>query len=359
MRKYHEQRDEARGLTTELCLLLALAVIGTIVVSALAMAGVAVAAGYAHLSATTNIKMPADYWQGVFFHRLIECFVITLLAVGGTAVYKSFQLADGGGRSVARMLGGTRVVEADKDAGNTRLLNVVEELAIATSIRPPPVYVLKDEPGINAFAAGLNPKDAVIGVTQGALDRFQRHQLQGVVAHEFSHILNGDMRLNIQLLGVLTGVQVISFAARFLLRLAMPGTDKRSTGKHPLGMILALVFGAVLWPIGQIGSFFAMLIQLAVNRQREFLADASAVQYTRDPHGLCEALQIVLDDETGSRLTGPAARLASHMFFADGNAAWQRLLASHPPVEERIRRLNPDGAGAYESEPLTAAAPHA
>src|SRR5262245_49548191 len=214
MRKYHEQRDEARGLTTELCLLLALAVIGTIVVSAVAMAAVAVAAGYGHLSATTNIKMPADYWQGVFFSNLLRAFVITLLAVAGTAIYKSWQMAEGGGRCVARLLGGTRVVDADKDAGHTRLLNVVEELAIATGIRPPPVYVLKDEPGINAFAAGLNPKDAVIGVTQGAIDRLQRHQLQGVVAHEFSHVLNGDMRLNVQLLGVLAGVQVISFAAQ-------------------------------------------------------------------------------------------------------------------------------------------------
>src|SRR5262249_33587390 len=149
-------------------------------------------------------------------------------------------------------------------------LNIVEELSIATGIKAPAVFVLHDEPGINAFAAGLNVTDAVIGVTQGALDRLTRNQLQGIIAHEFSHITNGDMRLNIQILGVLTGVQVISMAARFLLCLAMPTASGGTGGKNPLGMVLALVFGAILWPIGQVGSLFASLIHLAVNRQREF-----------------------------------------------------------------------------------------
>lgn len=344
MRKYHEQRDEARGLTVELCLVLAVAVIGTIALSALAMAAITTAAAYGYLSTVTNIVMPADYWRHVFCERLIQCGVLTVLAVGGTAAYQSWQLAEGGGRSVARSLGGTRVGDLGNDPGRLKVLNVVEELAIATGIRPPPVFVLSDEPGINAFAAGFGAKDAVIGVTQGAIDRLQRNQLQGVIAHEFSHIINGDMRLNIQILGVLTGVQAITFAARFLLRLAMPTSEKGTTGKHPLGMILALLFGAVLWPIGQIGSLFATLIHLAVNRQREFLADACAVQFTRDPIGLCEALAILLDDETGSRMVGSDVRLASHMFFAPNSGVWQRLLQTHPPLEERIRRLDPNGA---------------
>jgi Zn-dependent protease with chaperone function len=347
MRKYHDQRDEARGLTTELCLLLALAVIGTVAISAIAIAALSIGASYAYLSATTNIQMPDGYWRNLVYERVVVSFVLTLLAVAGTATYRSWQMADGGGRCVARLLGGTRIIDAEKDPAQTRVLNVVEELAIATGIKPPPVFVLKDEPGINAFAAGLNPKDTVIGVTQGAIDRLQRHQLQGVIAHEFSHIVNGDMRLNIQLLGVLTGVQAITFAAQFLLRLGM--IDKHAGKKNPIGMILALLFGVALWPIGQVGSLFAKLIQLAVNRQREFLADASAVQYTRDPHGLCEALAALLDDETGSRLTGPGARLASHMFFASGSGAWQLLLQSHPPIEERIRRLDPNLATGREA----------
>jgi Zn-dependent protease with chaperone function len=341
MRKYHDQRDEARGLTGELCLLLAIAVIGTIVVSAVAMALISTVAAYGYVSATTNIEMGPAYWRNVFFQRLVQCGVLTLLAVGGTALYKSWQLAESGGPCVAQLLGGSRISTVDADSAQKRLLNIVDEVAIATGIRPPPVFVLKDEAGINAFAAGLDRKDAVIGVTQGAIDRLQRAQLQGIIAHEFSHIINGDMRLNIQILGVLTGVQALTMAARFLLRLGLPTPEKGADGKHPLGMILALIFGIALWPIGQIGSLFAMLIHLGVNRQREFLADASAVQFTRDPQGLCEALTILQDDELGSRMVGPGARLASHMFFADGRGAWQRLVHTHPSLEERIRRLDP------------------
>lgn len=216
------------------------------------------------------------------------------------------------------------------------MLNVVEELAIATGLRTPPVYVLENEPGINAFAAGFEAKDAVVGVTRGAIDRLKRHQLQAVLAHEFSHIANGDMRLNIRLLGIVTGIQAISFVARYLFRMGI-------SVKNPLGTGLAWAFGAVIWPIGQVGSLFALLINLAVNRQREFLADASAVQFTRDPQGLIEALEILLEDEAGSRVQGPGTELASHMFFASGGTAWQRQFQTHPPLEERIRRLDPSG----------------
>ncbi len=341
MRKYHEQRDEARGLTVELCLLLALAVLGTVVISSLAMAAIATLAAHGYVSYTTNIKMPAGYWENIFFQRLLQCGILTVLAVVGTAVYQSWQLAEGGGRHVARLLGGKRITNPCDDLERTKLLNIVEELSVATGIKAPAIFVLEHETGINAFAAGLNVKDAVIGVTQGALDRLTRNQLQGIVAHEFSHIINGDMRLNIQILGVLTGVQAITLAARFLLRLAMPTDGGGTGGKHPLGMILALVFGAVLWPIGQVGSLFATLIHFAVNRQREFLADASAVQFTRDPIGLCEALAILLEDEMGSRIAGSHARLVSHLFFASSGGGWNALMQTHPALEERIRRLNP------------------
>jgi len=328
-------------MTTELCLLLAVAVVGTIVVSAVAIAVVAAAAPYGYLSSVTNIKMPAQHWRDLFFQRLIQAGIGTFLLVVGTAVYKTWQLSEGGGRSVANSMGGARVHAGATDPSHVKVLNVVEELAIATSMRAPPVYVLEEEPGINAFAAGFEAKDAVIGVTRGAIDKLKRHQLQGVIAHEFSHIANGDMRLNIRLLGILAGIQAITFVARFLLRLGMPASDAKSSGKHPLGMILALLFGIVIWPIGQIGAAFAMLIHMAVNRQREFLADASAVQFTRDPQGLCEALAVLLDDEAGSRVQGPSAQLASHMFFASGGGAWERLFETHPSLEERIRRLDP------------------
>lgn len=357
MRKYHEQREQARGLTTQLCLALALAVVGTIAVSAVAMADIVTAAAYGYLAVVTDVVMPAGYWRNVFDERVLPCGVLTLLAVVGTAVYRSWQLAEGGGRFVARALGGARVSHAGDDPGRLRLLNVVEELAIATGLRPPPVFVLHGASGINAFAAGFDGKDAVIGVTQGALDRLQRHQLQGILAQEFSHLVNGDMRLNIQILGVLTGVQAISYAARFLLRLALPATERGSAGGHPLGMVLALVFGAALWPIGQVGSLFARLIHAAVNRQREFLADASAVQFTRDPLGLCEALALLLEDETGGRLVDSRARLASYMFFAPSSTVWQRLWQTHPPLEERIRRLDPNQENGHERVRQAADAP--
>ena len=344
MRKYQQQREEARGLTTELCLVLALAIAGTIAISALAIAIVAVAAPYGYLATATNIKMPAEYWRHLFLMRLMQAGIGTLLAVLGTAAYKSWQLSEGGGRALAKLMGGCRIHAGATDASHIKVLNVVEELAIATSMRAPPVYVLETEPGINAFAAGFESKDAVIGVTRGAIDKLKRHQLQGVIAHEFSHIANGDMRLNSRLLGILAGVQAITYIARFLLRLATPTVNSKgdiASGKHPLGMILAFLFGIVIWPIGQIGAMFATLIHMAVNRQREFLADASAVQYTRDPQGLCEALAVVLGEEAGSRVHAPAAQLARHMFFASGGGAWGRLLAAHPPIEERIRRLDP------------------
>jgi Zn-dependent protease with chaperone function len=343
VQKYHQYREDAHELTTGLCILLALAVVGTIVVSALALAGVTVFGSYAYVSATTSIKMPFAHWQQMFLDYLRDAGILTTLLVVGTALYKSWQLAEGGGRGVAKSMGGTRVSDLDADPGRRRLRNIVEELTLATGLRTPPVYVLEEEPAINAFAAGYSDQDAVIGVTRGAVERLQRYQLQGVVAHEFSHILNRDMRLNIRLLGILTGIQAITFVAQYLIRL---GSSPRSaskevggSGKHPLGMALALVFGVVLWPIGQIGSLFALLITSAVNRQREFLADASAVQYTRDPDGLREALQILLHDEVGGRIQGAAARVASHMFFAAGGR-WQQLLETHPPLEERIRRLD-------------------
>jgi Zn-dependent protease with chaperone function len=343
MRNFYQHQDNAHGMTKALCLLLALSVVGTIVLSAVALAGVAVASAHGYLSTTTKIVMPFSHWRDFFLDRFVEGMVLSTLAVAGVAIYKSFQLAEGGGRLVATSLGGTRVLESADDLGHRKVLNVVEEMAIATGLPTPSVYVLEDEPGINAFAAGFDRKDTVIGVTRGAIDRLKRHQLQGIVAHEFGHVAQDDVRLNIRLIGVLAGIQSITFVSQYLIGIALgPSKDARGSivpGKNPLGMALSFIFGLVLWPIGQVGSLFARLINLAVNRQREFLADACAVEYTRDPHGLFEALVVIRDDEIGSRMQGSTALLAGHMFFA-GVGAWRRLLQTHPPLDERIRRLN-------------------
>ena len=343
MLNFYQRQDDAHGMTKALCLLLVFSVVGTIVVSAVALAGVVVVSTHAYLSATTNISMPFSHWRGLFLDRFVEALVLSSLTVAGVSIYKSFQLAEGGGRLVARSLGGSRVLESADDLGHRKVLNVVEEMAIATGLPTPPVYVLEGEPGINAFAAGFDRKDTVIGVTQGAIDRLKRDQLQGIVAHEFGHIAQDDVRLNIRLIGVLTGIQSITFISRYLMGIALPpSTDARSSivpGKNPLGMALSLIFGLVLWPIGQVGSLFARLINLGVNRQREFLADACAVEFTRNPHGLCEALEVIRDDEIGSRMQGSTAQLAGHMFFA-GVGGWRPLFQTHPPLDERIRRLS-------------------
>jgi Zn-dependent protease with chaperone function len=343
MLNFHDHQDDAREMTKALCLLLVFSVVGTIVVSAVALAGVAVVSTHGYLSATTNIAMPLAHWRDLFLDRFVEALVLSMFAVAGVAIYKSFQLAEGGGRFVARSLGGTRVLESADDLGHRKVLNVVEEMAIASGLRTPPVYILEGEPGINAFAAGFDSKDTVIGVTRGAIDRLKRHQLQGIIAHEFGHIAQDDVRLNVRLIGVLTGIQSITFVSQYLMGIALGSSKAARKSKvafsNPLGMAMAFVFGLVLWPIGQVGSLFARLISLGVNRQREFLADACAVEYTRDPAGLCEALKVIRDDEIGSRMQGSTAQLAGHMFFA-GVGAWRSFFQTHPPLDERIRRLN-------------------
>ena len=343
MLNFYRHQDDARKTTKGLCFLLVLSVVGTIVVSAVALAGVAVVSTRAYLSATTNIAMPFSHWRDLFLDRFVAALVLSMLVVAGVAIYNSFQLAEGGGRLVAKSLGGTRVLEKANDLGHRKLLNIVEEMAIATGSPTPPVYVLEGEPGINAFAAGFDAKDTVIGVTRGAVDRLKRQQLQGIIAHEFGHIKQDDVRLNMRLIGILMGIQSIAFVSQYLIGIALaPSKDARDSvvsGKNPVGMALSLIFGLVLWPIGQVGSLFARLISLGVNRQREFLANACAVEYTRDPHGLCEALEVIRDDEVGSQMQGSTAQFSGHMFFA-GVGAWRRLFQTHPPLDERIRRLN-------------------
>ena len=218
-----------------------------------------------------------------------------------------------------------------------QLINVVEELSIATGTTAPKIFVLEDETGINAFAAGIEPRDTVVGVTRGALEHLNRSQLQGVLAHEFSHIVNRDVRINVQTLGALQGIEAIASAARYLLRMGV------SSGVN--GSMLATAFGCVLWPVGQIGVLFGSLARMALNRQREFLADAAAVQFTRYPEGLSSALKLIAGHARQGQMESGAAQTASHLFFAEGTSSLGCLLSSHPPIEMRIRRLDPEWDG--------------
>ena len=280
---------------------------------------------------------------------------LAIVAVG--TLYKLLELR-AGGAVVAQMLGGTPVARGSQDFRQRQLLNVVEEMAIASGVPVPPVYVLEQESGINAFAAGHSPADAVVGVTQGCLERLTRDELQGVIAHEFSHILNGDMRLNLRLIGVLHGILVIALLGHILVRSAMYSSGRSSSrrGKDSGAKLVVPLLGLALIIIGYVGVFFARLIQSAVSREREYLADASAVQFTRNPPGLAGALKRIAALSSGSRIDEPKAAEASHLFF--GNAArssWLGWLATHPPLAERIRRLDPSFDGRLVASSAAAA----
>lgn len=279
------------------------------------------------------------YWLLQLRHlpdgRALPIMVGTSLAVvaliGVSTLYRVATLR-GGGDAVARQLGGVEVPPDTVDFAYRRLRNVVEEVAIAAGVPVPEVFVLEHEGGINAFAAGYAPTDAAVAVTRGALDKLTREELQGVIAHEFSHVLNGDMRLNIQLMGVAFGILSISLLGHLLAR-----THRGIGGRGRDNSVAMLGFALIL--VGSIGVFFARLIKAAVSRQREFLADASAVQFTRSPQGIAGALKKIAGLSEGSRLEATGTEEVSHMLFGDG-AGRAALFATHPSVLERIARID-------------------
>ena len=269
-----------------------------------------------------------------------------LLIAGGTA-YRISELR-GGGSSVALALGGRPIDHSTTDPDERRVLNVVEEMAIASGVPVPPVYLMERENSINAFAAGYSTGDAVIGVTSGCVHGLTRDELQGVMAHEFSHILNGDMRLNIRLIGILGGIVLLSLAGYTLMRATYYGSLGRSRDNK--GVVVILVLGIGLIVIGGIGSMFARLIQAAVSRQREYLADASAVQFTRNPRGIGDALRRIGGAPKRSVIMNAHSREMSHLFFGNAVSAssfFGSALASHPPLKDRISRVLPEWDGSF------------
>jgi len=250
------------------------------------------------------------------------------------SLFRIASLSRGGGQ-VARMLGGTQITTDTRDPLRRRLINVVEEMAIASGTPVPEIFVLEQEQAINAFAAGLTPANAAVAVTQGALERLDRAELQGVVAHEFSHILNGDMHLNLRLMGLSFGILALSLLGRWLLR----STRYSHRATRNKGAALVLGLALVLIVVGSIGLFFGRLIKAGVSRQREALADSSAVQFTRDPLGLAEALRKI-GGYTGQLSSRDSEEIA-HMLFSRGSKAFRGWFATHPPLDERIRALDP------------------
>ena len=270
-----------------------------------------------------------------------EMFAWVSAIVGGVIMTGSWvKLAQlsAGGKVVAQSLGGRVVEPTTTDLPERRLLNVVEEMAIASGVPVPGVWIMDEEQGINAFAAGTDPTNAVIGVTRGTLERLTRSELQGVVAHEFSHILNGDMKLNMRLMGWIFGLVMLSMLGRIMvesLRFVRGSRDSKGGG-----IVLAIVVaGLAVWLVGSVGVLFARMLQAAISRQREYLADASAVQFTRDSEGIAGALKKIGGYSEHGTIRSPKAMEARHMFFA--GSGFSSLMATHPPLDNRIRAIDP------------------
>jgi len=266
------------------------------------------------------------------------------------SLYRMLRLR-AGGHAIAEMIGATRVPSETRDPLERRLLNVVEEMAIAAGTRVPAVYVMQEESGINAFAAGYDVSNSVIAVTRGTLESLNRDELQGVIGHEYSHIVNGDMRLNIRMVGVLSGIVFVGAVGEFLMRSAGRSRGRRDSGS---GQVFAV--GLALMLIGYVGLLFARLIKAAVSRQREFLADASSVQFTRNPAGIAGALDQIRASAAGTMVANRYAEDMSHMFFGQAvKLRFAGLFATHPPLEERIKRVHPGFATAnYRSRRVAA-----
>ena len=318
--------------------------LGATVVVALSVTVVIGAAYY--LSTRTQHGMPVAQWAANNDTVLYSVALSTLVFIGIAALYRTTTLREGGGR-VARDLGGTRVSSDTQDLQARQLTNVVEEMALASGVPVPEIYVLEHESGINAFAAGFNPEDAAIAVTRGTLDHLSRDELQGVVAHEFSHILNGDMQLNIWLVGPMFGILAIGLLGRTLLR-GIRSSRSSSRGKGGAGLSMVLIIGVGLAVTGWVGLFCARLIKAGVSRQREYLADASAVQFTRQSGGIAGALKKIAGLPVHSRVTNSSSEEISHMLFASGRGVLSHMLASHPPILDRIQALDP----AFDDEQL-------
>ena len=334
MATFFEHQDSARRNTKILVLLYVLAVAAVIL-------AVDVVLALAWL-ATGNIDATLQHASTDSLLRAVPARVYLWGALGTAGVIFLVSIwhvtrLGGGGAAVAGMVGARRVEPGTRDLLERRLLNVVEEMAIASGVRVPAVYVMDGEAGINAFAAGWDVSNSVVAVTRGTLETLNRDELQGVVAHEFSHILNGDMRLNIRMIGVLAGIVFIGSIGEFLMRSARGGSSSRNSGSAYL-----VALGLALMVIGYVGLFFSRLIKAAVSRQREFLADASAVQFTRNPDGVAGALDRIRGSARGTLVQNRHAEDLSHMFFADSVKVWfGGLFDTHPPIDERIARAHP------------------
>ncbi|MCU7812954.1 MAG: M48 family metallopeptidase [Candidatus Thiodiazotropha sp. (ex Notomyrtea botanica)] len=326
---FFEHQDEAKRNTRKLVLLFMLAVIAIIIAIDAVLLFL-----FGSVLSEPMVSAPNTLAGLISANSSVLLFGTggTGAAIGLASLYRNASLRDGGG-SVARQMGGVPVEADPKDPLRQRLRNVVEEIAIASGVPVPEIYILEQEAGINAFAAGYSPSDAAVAVTRGTLETLNREELQGVIAHEFSHIFNGDMRLNIRLMGALFGILILAIAGRRILSGMRFSSRSKNNGGNAI-----MLFAVALMAIGYIGLFFARWIKAAVSRQREYLADASAVQFTRNPQGIAGALKKIAVHSQGTVLEKDSEEVA-HMLFGQGSSA--AMLATHPPIVERIQRIEP------------------
>ena len=337
---FFEQQAKAHRKTRWLIVYFAMAVVAMImaiyVAALLIFSGIKI---HQNRNDVEQEQAPLSVWDPQIFGGVS---LVTLAIIGIGSLYRISALS-AGGSAVSEMMGARAVNPDTMEPDERKLLNVVQEMAIASGVPVPQVYVMDEEEGINAFAAGHQPGDATITVTQGCMKLLSRDELQGVIGHEFSHILNGDMRLNLRLMGIIFGIVCLAVIGRVLLYTRSDRDDRDSRGRNVLPL-----FGLALIVIGWAGVFFGRLIQAAVSRQREFLADASSVQFTRNPAGLAGALKKIGGLENGSRIENPHAGEVSHMFFGNGlGESFLHALDTHPPLEERIRAIDPTFDGTF------------
>ena len=346
---FFEQQDKARSKTARLVIMFLAGIIGLAII-----AFVAVFMGY--------ILLIGDGYyveEEAFSIALTFTIVFVIILLLATWI-KISQLRRGGGPQVAKELGGILLEEGNLDKIEQVsqhklkvLMNINKEMALASGVPVPNLYLIDDE-GVNAFAAGYTPLNSVIGVTSGAVNSLNREELQGVIAHEYSHILNGDVKINLRFAGILFGLTVIYYIGEFLLRIIGRGTRSRSSKKRggSIGGVI-VVIAIVCFVIGLIGRLFANIIGSLVSKQREFLADASAVQFTRNPNGIANALNKIRSG-FGSEVTSASCSKFSHMFFniPTKSSGFSALFGTHPPLTERIKRIDPtfDFSKAYNDK---------
>ncbi|MBQ8364126.1 MAG: M48 family metallopeptidase, partial [Thermoguttaceae bacterium] len=347
---FFERQEQARGRTKLLVFLFCCALFATF---AAVLALVAWFAALGTETASTGATTSELFVRYLAEPSLVAgVAVVVFLLIGGGSIFKVGELKSLGADGVAEALGGTRITRAATDPAERRLYNVVEEMAIASGVSVPSVYVLREEKAINACAIGGDPESSAVAVTDGALRTLSRDELQGVVAHEFGHLLNGDVKMNMRLIGVLFGLQMLTLLGvgifRSTLYLSFGGSsDDRKGAGGAVFAIWLFAFGLVV--IGSIGVFFSNVIRAAISRQREFLADASAAQFTRNPAGLAGALKKIGGLAGGSRVDAARSAEMAHLFFGSvfSGGLMESLFKTHPDLTERIRRLEPTFDGRF------------